>query len=132
MLTDNVLNILLEIIDFADLDGKLECVKAASCCIGALSCSQSSDFASFSSKVFQLSSRSLDCLSFLTESKDKLIALFNELKKPSELVLSCCDLVNHVRHLISSTKNIWNGLSAGDFAELIEVHDRFCLTFPLF
>ncbi|KAM7543213.1 hypothetical protein Aperf_G00000011915 [Anoplocephala perfoliata] len=122
LLINKVLNVLLEIIDFGDLDGKLECVKAASCCLGALSCSEYSDLSSFSSKVFQLSSRSLDCLSFLTESKDKSAALFNELKKPGELIHSCCDLISHVCGLLSSTRTNWNGLSNSDFMDLIETY----------
>ncbi|VDN99963.1 unnamed protein product [Rodentolepis nana] len=121
-MVEGIFDILAEIIDFADLNGKLECTRAVSCCLDALLCTEELHSPSLLSKVFQLSSSSLKCLTFLSESKHKCMALFYELKMPEQLVLSCCDLISRVCQLISMNQNNWNGPSSDEFSEMIETY----------
>ncbi|VDK33753.1 unnamed protein product [Taenia asiatica] len=119
LLAQRVLQMLLGIIELADLNGKLACVGAAVKCLETMTCLGSSYMSTLVDKVFTLLSRSLECLSFLNELDDQISTLFRKLNGPNNLAKMCCHLIRRVQHVLSNINDNWNEASNQCFMELI-------------
>nr|CDS19281.1 phosphatidylinositol 3 and 4 kinase [Echinococcus granulosus] len=129
-LAERVLQMLIEVIELADLNGKLACVRATVKWLETVTSLGSSYVSTLMDKVFMLASRSLECFSFLNESDDQSVILFHMLNGPNDFVKTCCNLITRVLLVISCINNNWNEISAQCFMELFLTSKSCLLNLP--